>query len=368
MTSHDPAVLTGPTRVSGTSEGEARGARASAGASPFLAACRRESVRRPPVWIMRQAGRYLPEYRATRSRAGSFLALCRTPALAAEVTLQPIRRFGFDAAIVFSDILLPLSPMGVEFGFPEEGGPRLDRALTGPGDWERLRAPADGAGTLFVAETIERVRRELPPAVALIGFCGAPWTLASYLVEGGTSRDHAAARAAMAAHPREFHRLLEALADAMGLYLRQQVAAGAQAVQVFDSWAVALSAESYGQFALPALGRLLRALDGSGVPRIVYASGPHLLPLLAELPCEGVSVDWRAPLAAAARALPGKVVQGNLDPALLLAPSSVVQAATRAMLADAPPCGYIANLGHGILPDTPIDAVTAFLDAVRVER
>jgi uroporphyrinogen decarboxylase len=333
--------------------------------SRFLAACRGEPVDSPPVWIMRQAGRYLPEYRATRARAGSFVALCRTPALAAEVTLQPIRRFAFDAAIVFSDILLPLAPLGVEFCFPDEGGPRLDRPLSAPDDWDRLEPPRDGRGTAFVAEAIARVVRELPPNVALIGFCGAPWTLASYLVEGGTSRDHTAARAAMAAHPAEFRRLLEVLADTMGAYLKQQVTAGAQAVQLFDSWALALSAQTYAEFIVPALVRLLRALDGAGVPRIVYASGAHLLPLLAGLPCEAVSVDWRVPLASAAEVLSGKAVQGNLDPAVLLASPDTVRAATRAMLAGAPDSGYIANLGHGILPDTPLEAVTAFVHTIR---
>ncbi len=333
--------------------------------SRFLAACRLEAVDRPPVWIMRQAGRYLPEYRATRARAGSFLALCRTPALAAEVTLQPVRRFGFDAAIVFSDILLPLAPMGIEFHFPEDGGPRLGHPLQRPEDWARLEPPENGDGTAVVAETIARVLQQLRPGVVLIGFCGAPWTLASYLIEGGTSRDHVATRAAMSAHPVAFRRLLETLADAMAAYLRQQVANGAQAVQVFDSWALALSAEAYGEFVVPALERLLRGLDGAGVPRIVYASGPHNVPLLAGLPCEAVSVDWRTGLASAATALPGKAVQGNLDPATLLAPADAVRRATREMLRDAPSRGFIANLGHGILPETPLESVSAFLDTVR---
>ncbi len=332
--------------------------------SRFLNACRGVAVDRPPVWIMRQAGRYLPEYRAARAQAGSFVALCRDPALASEVTLQPIRRFGFDAAIIFSDILLPLAPMGVEFSFPDEGGPRLDRPLDAPAAWERLRPPADGCGTEFVAEAISRVVAQLPADVALIGFCGAPWTLASYLVEGGTSRDQVAARAAMAAHPQEFARLLEVLADAMAAYLRQQIAAGAQAVQVFDSWAVALSSDAYAEFVVPALDRLLRAV-GNAVPRIVYASGAHLVPALAGLPCEAVSVDWRTRLACAGSALPGKAVQGNLDPAVLLASPEAVRSATRAMLGGAPARGYIANLGHGILPETPLEAVTAFIDTVR---
>ncbi len=336
--------------------------------SRLVSACRREAVDRPPVWIMRQAGRFLPEYRATRARAGSFLALCRTPELAAEVTLQPVTRFGFDAAIIFSDILLPLAPMGVEFAFPDEGGPRIERALAEPADWARLEPPVDGRGTAVVAEAIALVRGKLPADVALIGFCGAPWTLASYLIEGGTSRDHAAVRAAMLSHPEEFRALLDVLADAMAAYLRQQVAAGAGVVQIFDSWAMALSAPSYGDFVVPALARLLRRLDDLGVPRIVYASGGHLVPVLAGLPCEAVSLDWRMDLAAAAEALPGKAVQGNLDPAALLAPPEAVRAATRAMLERVPERGYVANLGHGILPATPIASVEAFLDVIRGAR
>ena len=301
-------------------------------------------------------------------RAGSFLALCRTPALAAEVTLQPVTRFGFDAAIIFSDILLPLAPMGVEFAFPDEGGPRVERALAGPAEWARLEVPRDGTGTEFVAEALTLVRGQLPAEAALIGFCGAPWTLASYLVEGGTSRDHAAVRAAMASHPDEFRRLLDVLADAMAAYLRQQIAAGAEVVQVFDSWAGALSARSYGEVIVPALTRLLRQLDGLGVPRIVYASGGHLVPALAVLPCEVVSVDWRTDLFDAAAGLAGKAVQGNLDPAVLLAPPAAVRAATRAMLDRAPATGYVANLGHGILPATPIASVEAFLAEIREAR
>jgi uroporphyrinogen decarboxylase len=332
--------------------------------SRLVSACRRETVDRPPVWLMRQAGRFLPEYRATRARAGSFLALCRTPALAAEVTLQPVTRFGLDAAIIFSDILLPLAPMGVEFAFPDEGGPRIERAL-GPAEWARLAPPGDGRGTEFVAEAIALVRGKLPTEVALIGFCGAPWTLASYLIEGGTSRDHAAVRAAMLSHPDAFRGLLDVLADAMAAYLRQQVAAGAGVVQVFDSWAMALSAPSYRDFVVPALIRLLRQLDDLGVPRIVYVSGGHLVPVLGGLPCEVVSLDWRTDLDAAAAVLPGKAVQGNLDPAALLAPAEAVRAATRAMLERVPASGYVANLGHGILPATPIPSAQAFLDVVR---
>ena len=330
----------------------------------FLDACLGRPVDRTPVWVMRQAGRYLPEYRETRARAGSFLALCRNPELATEVTLQPIRRFGFDAAIIFSDILLPLSALGVDFAFPDEGGPRLPAPLADPRDWERLE-PGAGEPLAFVGEAIASVRAGLPAEVALIGFCGAPWTLASYLVEGGTSRDHAAVKAALFTHTERFHALLELLADAMAAYLRRQVEAGAQAIQVFDSWAGALSAADYADHVAPSLVRLLSQLEDT-VPRIVYAGGgAHLLDVLATLPCEVVSVDWRTSLAGAAASLPGKAVQGNLDPASMLAGPEVVRREAARMLESAPAAGYIANLGHGILPGTPVESVEALLAAVR---
>ncbi len=332
----------------------------------FLAALRHEPVDRAPVWIMRQAGRYLPEYRASRTQAGSFLALCTTPELAAEVTLQPIRRFGLDAAIIFSDILLPLRGLGVAFEFPDAGGPRLAEPLPDPASWERLAGSYDLAPTECVAAAIRLARRELPGETPLIGFCGAPWTLAAYLIEGGGSKEYAAAKAIAFAQPAAFGRLLERLADAMADYLRQQVRAGVQVVQVFDSWAGVLSADDYAAFAAPALRRLLAALADLGVPRIVYVGGTsHLLAALASLPCEAVGVDWRTDLGAAAERLPGKAVQGNLDPAALLATPEVVKATARRMLARAPVTGYVANLGHGILPGTSLANVEALLDTVR---
>jgi uroporphyrinogen decarboxylase len=337
-------------------------------ASRFLAACRRERVDRPPVWIMRQAGRYLPEYRASREAAGSFLTLCRTPKLAAEVTLQPLRRFPLDAAIIFSDILLPLAPMGVEFAFSEDGGPRIAEPLREPARWASLTVPADGHGCDFVGEAIERVREALPHDIALIGFCGAPWTLASYLVEGSTSREHTAVKAAFYSHPEELCAMLDVLARAMANYLLQQVGAGAQAVQVFDSWAGCLAADTYRAVAVPALRSLFGRLQDAGVPRILYlGGGAHLVPTVADLPCEVVGVDWRTALDRASAALPGKAVQGNLDPAVMLATPQAIADATRQMLAGAPREGYIANLGHGILPATPLRSVAAFLDTIRGE-
>ncbi|MCX7895089.1 MAG: uroporphyrinogen decarboxylase [Thermoanaerobaculum sp.] len=333
--------------------------------SRFLAACRGEEVDRPPVWIMRQAGRYLPEYRRLRQQAGSFVALCTNPHLAAEATLQPLRRFPLDAAIIFSDILLPLQALGVEVAFSENGGPRLPAPLATPQQWARL-APSNSWDSLsFVGQALAQVRRHLPPEVALIGFCGAPWTLACYLLEGRGSSDWAQARRAAYQAPEELGRLLQTLGQAMGDYLVWQVRAGAQAVQVFDSWAGVLPADLYQALVVPALQRLLEQLEGLGVPRILYlGQGQHLLGAVRHLPLEVVSVDWRTPLAYAAQAT-GKGVQGNLDPAVLFAPPEEVIHRTRQMLRSAPPRGYIANLGHGIWPETPVEGVEAFLHAVR---
>ncbi len=331
----------------------------------FLAACRKQKVDRPPVWIMRQAGRYLPEYRALREKAGSFLTLCTNPELAAEATLQPLRRFPLDAAIIFSDILLPLQALGVSFQFPDNGGPRLAQAFAGPEDWAELQAPASWESMEPVAQALRIVRQALPPEVALIGFCGAPWTLACYLLEARGSSDWTKARIAAHRWPSQLQKLLSTLAHAMGEYVAFQVAAGAQAVQVFDSWAGVLPPEQYQELVVPALERLFRSLEGLGVPRILYLGhGSHLLRTVAALPLEVVSVDWRTDLRKAAR-LTGKVVQGNLDPAVLFASETEVKRHTKAMLQRAPEVGYIANLGHGIWPDTPIAGVEAFLTAIQ---
>lgn len=331
----------------------------------FLAACSKQEVDRPPVWIMRQAGRYLPEYRDLRHKAGSFLALCTTPQWAAEATLQPLRRFSLDAAIIFSDILLPLKALGVPLEFTDQGGPKITSPLRSPQQWQSLSPPETWQSLEPVAEAVRLVRRELAPDKALIGFCGAPWTLACYLLEGGHNSDWGQARQAAYAQEEDLAALLRFLGRTMASYLAWQVQAGVQAVQVFDSWAGVLGKKQYAQLVVPALRELGENLASLGVPRILYlGQGSHLLDLVASLPFEVISVDWRTDLQTAAR-VTGKAVQGNLDPAALLAPPSEVRKLTQHMLASAPRQGYIANLGHGIWPNTPVACVETFVATIQ---
>ena len=347
--------------MSGTGSGT------GSGSNRFLRACRREEVDRPPVWIMRQAGRYLPEYRDIRTRAGDFLTMCRSPEIAAEVTLQPIRRFGFDAAIVFSDILTPLVPAGIELTF--NPGPHIDNPVREPADLDRLRFPEPWSGTEFLSETLERARDGLGAETALIGFSGAPWTLATYMVEGATSKSFTRAKAFAHHHPEVFDGFVDRVADAMAAYLRSQVEHGAQAVQVFDSWLGALGAEDARRWALRPARRLLESIADLGVPRIYFANGgAHLLHDMRDMPCEVIGLDWRADLSMATRALPAHALQGNLDPGVLMGPDDEIRDRTLAMLARAPRRGYIANLGHGITPDVPVRAVATFVETIQSYR
>jgi uroporphyrinogen decarboxylase len=333
----------------------------------FLAACRRHDVDRPPVWVMRQAGRYLPEYRELRAKAGDFLSMCQDPAIAAEVTLQPIRRFGLDAAIVFSDILTPLIPMGFELGFTP--APVISNPISSPADIDHIDVPRPWQGTEYLGETLRQLRGALGTQTALIGFCGAPWTLATYLVEGSTSRTFTVVKHFALSHPEDFDRLVDILADAMAAYLRHQVDNGAQAVQVFDSWVGALGAADARRWALRPARRLLDQIADLDVPRIYFGhGGSHLLHDLLDMPCEVIGLDWRVDLARAARALPRHALQGNLDPGVLMGPLPVIEERTRSMLELAPRRGYIANLGHGITPDVPVAAMEAFVRAVQTYR
>ncbi|MBV9726277.1 MAG: uroporphyrinogen decarboxylase [Gammaproteobacteria bacterium] len=332
--------------------------------SSFLAACRRERVTHRPIWIMRQAGRYLPEYRALRAKV-DFEALTRTPELAAEVTLQPLRRFPLDAAILFSDIMTPLQGMGIGLSF--EPAPVVREPIRHMAQVEALPPLTPARDVPFVLESIRLIRAGLPSGVPLIGFAGAPFTLMCYLVSGGPSKEFAAARSFLYAQPGTAERLLAHLADAMAEYLAAQAAAGAQALMLFESWAGLLAPREYARFALPAVRRTMGALRRSGVPLIYYLNqGATLLPAVADLDVDVVGVDWRSPLSQVRRILgPDKAVQGNLDPAALFAPADELRHHVDAVLEEAGSApGHIFNLGHGIWPDTDPDAVARLVDYV----
>jgi uroporphyrinogen decarboxylase len=333
----------------------------------FLRACRGEAVPRTPVWLMRQAGRYLPEYRAYRERY-DFLASCRTPEIACELTLQPVRRLGVDAAIVFSDILVPLPGMGIDVSFAPR--PRLARTIRSPADVDSLRLAPPAETTPFLLETIALVRRELDGRVPVIGFAGAPFTLAAYLVEGGGTRTFEAAKALLFRDPATAHRLLAICAEVAAASLVAQAGAGAQAVMLFDSWAGILSPEDDREFAIPYARRVFDAVaantPGETPPRLYYAGDGSAARLdrVAAVGADVVGVDWRIDLGEAKRRLgPTVAVQGNLDPAALLAPVAAIRARTAAILAAAR-CGHIFNLGHGVLPSTPPEHARALVECV----
>jgi uroporphyrinogen decarboxylase len=336
-----------------------------ASSSPFLDACLRRPVPFTPIWLMRQAGRYMPEYRAVRARLG-FLELCKSPEAAAEVTLQPVERLGVDAAILFADILLVLEPLGVGLEFTRGDGPRIERPV-------RTAAAARGLPRVdvddalgFVYETVARVRKALADRVPLIGFAGAPFTLASYAIEGGHSSSFAHTKALMYGAPEAWHRFCDLLADIIADYLIAQVEAGVDAVQVFDSWVGALNAADYREFILPHTRRIFSRLAddpvASRVPTIHFGVGTGAI--LGEIRDAGgdvIGADWRTPLDEAwARIGSDRAIQGNLDPTVLLGPLDRIFAATDDVLARASGRpGHIFNLGHGILPSTPVEHVQA---------
>jgi uroporphyrinogen decarboxylase len=338
------------------------------GQGAFLAACRRERPAHRPIWIMRQAGRYLPEYRALRAKV-PFEALTRSPELAAEVTLQPLRRFELDAAILFSDIMTPLQGMGVDLKF--EPGPIVREPIRTDAQIDALPPLVPVRDVPFVLETIRLVRAGAPRGVPLIGFAGAPFTLLCYLVCGKPSKEFAAARAFLYAQPESAQRLLAHLADAMAAYLSAQAAAGAQALMLFESWAGLLAPPQFAHFALAAVRRTAAALRRTGVPLIYYVNqGSALLPSLADLDVDVIGVDWRTGLAQVRQMLgPAKAVQGNLDPAALFASPHELRRHVDAVLEEAGPApGHIFNLGHGIWPDTDPDAVARLVDYVHERR
>jgi uroporphyrinogen decarboxylase len=334
----------------------------------LLRACRGEPVERIPIWIMRQAGRYLPEYRAVRERV-DFLTLCRTPELAAEVTLQPVDLLGVDAAILFSDILILADALGLEVRF--EPGPVLPDPVRDEAAVERMRVDDPGERLGYVYEAIGILRRELEGRVPLIGFAAAPFTLAVYLVEGSGSKNFDKIKGLLFGAPKVAHRLMELLADATAKHLLAQIRAGAQAVQLFDTWGGLLAPADYLEFDLRYTRLVLDRLRDAGAPRIYFALGSaHLFDEMRECGADVIGVDWRTPLDRATERLGNRfVLQGNLDPAVLLGSPEIVEERARRVLSEgAAAPGHVFNLGHGILPDTPVENARALVRAVQQHR
>ncbi|MBI1725965.1 MAG: uroporphyrinogen decarboxylase [Candidatus Rokubacteria bacterium] len=333
--------------------------------SVFLDACRRRPTAFTPIWLMRQAGRYMPEYRAMRERHG-FLELCKNPQAAAEVTLQPVDRLGVDAAILFADILLVLEPLGVGLEFTKGEGPHIQRPVRGADDVARLGRVDVEASVGFVFETVRLVRKALGDRVPLIGFAGAPFTLASYLIEGGASREFLLTKRFMRAERDAWHAMLERLAGITADYLNGQIAAGAQAVQLFDSWVGALSPADYREFVLPHSRSVIQRLT-PGTPVIHFGVGTAtLLPSMREAGGDVIGLDWRVELGPTWERLGYDVaVQGNLDPAVLLSSTDEIRRAAKAILDGAARHpGHIFNLGHGVHQETPVENVKALVDIV----
>jgi uroporphyrinogen decarboxylase len=354
----------GAAEVGAAKVGAAGAATNPAADSAFLRACRREPVGHTPVWFMRQAGRSLPEYRKLREGV-PMLESCMMPDMVAEITLQPVRRYGVDAAILFSDIVLPLKAIGLGLEIKPGIGPVIEEPFRAPADLDRLRVPEPGELS-FIAEAVRILTAELG-TTPLIGFGGAPFTLASYLIEGGPSRNHEQTKAMMYGAPELFAALLDRLADITAEFLRVQLSAGAGAVQLFDSWVGALAPADYRSHVMPASAKVLGAVAGFGAPRIHFGVGTgELLGAMGEAGADVVGVDWRVPLDEAARRVgPGKALQGNLDPAIVFAPWDAVEAATRRVLRDAEGLeGHIFNLGHGVGPQTDPDVLAGIVELV----
>ncbi|HXV60932.1 MAG TPA: uroporphyrinogen decarboxylase [Vicinamibacteria bacterium] len=330
----------------------------------FIRACRRESVDATPVWLMRQAGRYLPEYRSVRERYG-LLEICRRPELAVEVTLQPLRRFELDAAILFSDLLIPLEPLGIPFSFVRGEGPRIESPIDGAADVERLRDFDPREELDFTLEAIRLLRKELE--VPLVGFAGAPFTLASYAIEGGPSKSFEKTKALMFQEPSTWHRLAERLAATVTGYLEAQIEAGVQAVQLFDSWVGALAPIDYRELVFPHVRSIFAALSRYDVPRILFGTGTAgLLSEMAACGADVLGLDWRIDLERGWRAVGERTaVQGNLDPAVLCAPREILVSRIESILQQAGGrTGHVFNLGHGVLPHTPVDNVSLLVEHV----
>lgn len=337
----------------------------------LLRALMRQPVDATPVWLMRQAGRYLPEYRAVRQAAGDFMSLCRNPERACEVTLQPLARFDLDAAILFSDILTIPDALGLGLYFEEGEGPCFHKPLRSSADIENLGVLDTARDLPYVLDAVRLIRRELNGAVPLIGFSGSPWTLATYMIEGGSSRDFVRTKQMLYGEPQLLHLLLAKLAASVTDYLNAQIAAGVQVVQIFDTWGGALSAAAYREFSLAYMTRILAGLtreaEGRAVPVIVFTKGGSpWLDAIAGSGCDAVGLDWCMDIGRARQMVGDRVaLQGNLDPAVLRAPATVIAAeAERILRSFGRGAGHVFNLGHGISPDVPPDRVAALVDAV----
>jgi uroporphyrinogen decarboxylase len=337
----------------------------------LLRALLRQPVDRTPVWIMRQAGRYLPEYLKTRAEAGSFMDLCQTPELACEVTLQPLRRFSLDAAIIFSDILTIPDVMGLNLYFVTGEGPKFEHPIRSAEDIRKLPSPDVNDSLAYVMNAISLTRRELDGKVPLIGFSGSPWTLATYMIEGGSSKTFSKAKKLIYQDPKSAHQLLGKLADTVTDYLNAQIESGAQAVQIFDTWGGALSAPAYKEFSLHYMEKIVSGLkrenEGRRVPVILFSKGCSTqLEALADTGCDALGVDWTISLDEARRRVGDRVaLQGNMDPSILLASQKVVrQEVNETLNSFGQGNGHVFNLGHGITPDVDPENLSALISAV----
>jgi len=337
----------------------------------FLRALLRQPVDMTPVWMMRQAGRYLPEYRATRAKAGSFLDLCKNPELACEVTLQPLERFPLDAAILFSDILTIPDAMGLGLYFGEGEGPKFERPVRDRAAVDALGVPDPEQELRYVMEAVRTIRRELDGRVPLIGFSGSPWTLATYMVEGGSTKNFALSKGMMFDSPELMHALLGKLADSVTAYLNAQIAAGAQAVMLFDTWGGVLTTSDYRAFSLDYMQRIVEGLtreaDGRRVPVILFTKGgSQWLELMADTGCDALGLDWTIDIGVARQRVGDRVaLQGNLDPCTLYASPEAIRRAVGDILASyGEGSGHVFNLGHGIHPEIPPEHAAAMVEAV----
>lgn len=337
----------------------------------FIRALLRQPVDRTPIWIMRQAGRYLPEYREVRAQAGDFMTLCSTPELACEVTLQPLRRFELDAAILFSDILTIPDAMGLGLYFAEGEGPKFERTINSANDVKNLIVPDPADKLSYVTDAVSLIRKELNGKVPLIGFAGSPWTLATYMVEGGSSKTFSKVKALLFEDPTSAHALMSKLADSVASYLNAQIEAGAQAVMIFDSWGGALTTPHYKEFSLAYMQKIVdqltREKDGKRIPVILFTKGGGLwLPEIANTGCDAVGLDWSVDINQARQKIGHNVaLQGNMDPAIMATnPEAIKQEASRILRDFGNGSGHVFNLGHGITPNITPENVAALVDAV----